>query len=155
LKNCPSLRRLYVHDVNLGGDVLPWLSELKNLEALSLQRTGINGAVLKNLKSPDLVVLNLSGDKIADADMDQIAPMKQLEVLALADTQITGAGIAKLEGMNRLNELNLMNCGVLDNDLESFLSMPNLRIVFAAGCRLSDIAVQGVIARFPMLAIFR
>jgi hypothetical protein len=57
--------------------------------------------------------------------------------------------------MNRLNELNLMNCGVLDNDLESFLSMPNLRIVFAAGCRLSDIAVQGVIARFPMLAIFR
>jgi hypothetical protein len=33
--------------------------------------------------------------------------------------------------------------------------MPNLRIVFAAGCRLSDIAVQGVIARFPMLAIFR
>jgi hypothetical protein len=102
-----------------------------------------------------LVVLNLSGDKIADADMDQIAPMKQLEVLALADTQITGAGIAKLEGMNRLNELNLMNCGVLDNDLESFLSMPNLRIVFAAGCRLSDIAVQGVIARFPMLAIFR
>ena len=63
LKDCSSLRRLYVHDVNLSGDALPWLSGLKKLEALSLQRTGIDGAILKNLKSPDLVVLNLSGDK--------------------------------------------------------------------------------------------
>ena len=81
--------------------------------------------------------------------------MKELEVLALADTKISGAGIAKLEGMKRLNELNLMNCGIFDNDLEYFLSMPNLRIVYAAGCNLSDIGVQNVVTRFPMLAIFR
>ena len=155
LKNCPLLRRLYVHDVNLSGDALPWLADLKNLEALSLQRTGIDGTVLKNMKSPALVVLNLSGDKITDEDMDKIAPMKELEVLALADTGITGAGIARLEGMNRLNELNVINSGIVDSDLEYFLSMPNLRIVYAAGCRLSDMGVQGVVARFPMLAIFR
>ncbi len=154
LKNCRSLRRLYVHDINLSGDALPWLSDLTKLEALSLQHTGIDGSILKNLKSPDLVVLNLSGDKIGDTDMDQIAPIKDLEVLALADTKISGAGIAKLEGMKRLNELNLMNCGILDNDIESFLSMPNLRIVYAAGCNLSEMAVQNVVARFPMLAIF-
>jgi Leucine-rich repeat (LRR) protein len=155
LKNCPSLRRLYVHDINLAGDALPWLSELKNLEALSLQRTGIDGAVLKNLKSPSLAVLNLSGNKIIDADMAQIASLKGLEVLSLADTKITGAGIAKLEGMNSLNELNLMNCGILDADIEYFLSMPNLRIVYAAGCNISDVAIAGVVARFPMLAIFK
>jgi len=155
LKNCRALRRLYLHDINLSGDALPWLSDLTKLEALSLQHTGVDGSILKNLKSPDLVVLNLSGDKIGDADMDQIAAIKDLEVLALADTKISGAGIAKLEGMKRLNELNLMNCDVIDSDLESFLSMPNLRIVFAAGCRLSDMGVQSVISRFPMLAIFR
>ena len=155
LKNCPSLRRLYVHDIDLSGDSLAWLSNLKNLEALSLQRTGIDGTVLKNLNAPDLAVLNLSGDKIGSNDMDLIAPMKGLEVLGLADTKVTGDGIAKLEGMPRLNELNLMNCEILDTDLEQFLTMPNLRIVYAAGCNLSDMGVQSVISRFPMLAIFR
>jgi hypothetical protein len=33
--------------------------------------------------------------------------------------------------------------------------MPNLRIVYAAGCSISDVALFSVIARFPMLAIFR
>jgi len=155
LKNCTALKRLYVHDIHLGGDALPWLSNLTKLEALSLQRTGIDGTVLKNIKSPVLVALNLSGDKIADQDMAQIASMQQLEVLAVADTQVEGPGIGKLEGMKRLNELNIMNCRIYDNDIEIFLSMPNLRIVYAAGCSLNDIAVQSVVARFPMLAIFR
>jgi internalin A len=155
LKRCVLLRRLYIHDITLNGDSLEWLSNLKNLEALSLQRTGIEGTALKNLKAEDLAVLNLSGDKITDDDMGLIAQNKGLEVLALADTKISGAGIAKLEGMPRLNELNIMNCNILDTDLESFLSMPNLRIVYASGCNLSDMAAQNVVARFPMLAIFR
>jgi Leucine-rich repeat (LRR) protein len=155
LKNCPSLRRLYVHDIDLSGDALEWLASLTNLEALSLQRTGIDGAVLKNLKAPALTVLNLSGDKIVNDDMSLITAMKGLEVLALADTKVTGDGIAKLEGMSSLNELNIMNDGVLDGDLEHFLTMPNLRIVYASGCSLNEIAIQSIVGRFPMLAIFR
>jgi hypothetical protein len=156
LKNCRSLRRLYIHDIDLSGDELAWLSGLTRLEALSLQHTGINGKALKNLAAFDtLAVLNLSGNEIADSDMDPIARMKRLEVLALADTKITGAGIAKLEGMSSLNELNLTNCRILDGDLDYFLSMRNLRIVYARDCNLSDIAVQNIVMRFPMLAIFR
>lgn len=155
LKNCPALRRLYVHDIDLGGDSLEWLADLKNLEALSLQRTKIDGTMLKSLKTSGIVVLNLSGNSIADTDMDQIASMKDLEVLALADTKVSGEGIAKLEGMPRLNELNLINCVIHDSDLEHLLTMPNLRIVYAAGCSVSDIGIQSVVARFPMLAIFR
>jgi len=154
LKDCISLRRLYIHDINLKGDSLAWLANLKNLEALSLQRTGIDGSVLRNLKAPGLKVLNLSGNEIKDEDMEQIAAMR-LEVLSLADTRISGAGIAKLEGTGSLNELNIMNCSIKDNDLEYFLTMPNLRIVYAAGCGINDWAIQTVVSRFPMLAIFR
>ena len=103
LKNCAPLRRLYVHDIDLSGDALEWLASLTNLEALSLQRTGIDGTALKNIKAPALAVLNLSGDKITDDDIGIIAALKDLEVLALADTKITGDGIAKLEGMSRLS----------------------------------------------------
>jgi Leucine-rich repeat (LRR) protein len=155
LKNCPALRRLYLHDIDLGGDSLGWLADLKNLEALSLQRTKIDGTMLKSLKTSDIAVLNLSGNPITDEDLDQIASIKGLEVLALADTKVSGEGIAKLEGMPRLNELNLMNCAIHDTDLEHFLTMPNLRIVYAAGCSISDMGIQSVVARFPMLAIFR
>ena len=92
---------------------------------------------------------------IMDEDMEQIARFSKLEVLALADTQVTGASLGKLTDMSRLNELNLTNCVVRDHDLSHFLSMPNLRIVYAEGCNLSDYAVGGIIARFPTLAIFQ
>jgi Leucine-rich repeat (LRR) protein len=154
LKGCTSLVRLYIHDVKLGNDELAWLSSLTKLEALSLQRTGINGKVLKNLATGGLTVLNLSGNDIGDDDMVQIARLKNLEVLALSDTKITGAGITKLEGMKRLNEFNIMRCPIRDSDLEPFLSMPNLRIVYAEGCNITDIGIQSVVSRFPMLAIF-
>ena len=156
LKGCSELRRLYIHDIKLNGDELAWLAGLTKLEALSLQRTGMDGRVLKNLKSlGTLKVLNLSGNNINSDDMEQIANFKALEVLALGDTKVTGAGIARLEGMRSLNELNIKNCDIFDSDIECFLSMPNLRIVYAEGCHLSDMAIQLVISRFPMLAIFR
>jgi hypothetical protein len=156
LKGCTSLKRLYIHDINLGDSDLAWLSNLHLLEALSLQHTGISGKVLKNIAADSsLTVLNLSGDKIGDDDMPQIARLQNLEVLALADTRITGTGIAKLEGMKKLNELNIMRCDVLDSDLDHFLYMPNLRIVYAEGCSFSEMAVQMTVTRFPLLAIFR
>ncbi len=156
LKKCSSLKRLYVHDIDLSGDELSWISGLEKLEALSLQRTGIDGSFLKNLKATDaLVVLNLSGTKISDKDMDRIAKIKGLEVLALANTSVTGMGVAKLDGLERLNELNLMHCDIIDDDVEHFLTMPNLRIVYAEGCSISDMAVFRIISRYPMLAIFR
>ena len=154
LKGCAELRRLYIYDVNLAGDKLPWLASLTKLEALSLQRTGVGASIMDNIKAPGLVVLNLSGNPVGDDMLDAAARIKELEVLALADTQVTGPGLEKLRGMRRLNELNLMRCKIYDRDIDVFLSMPNLRIVYAEGCPLSDYGIQNVIMRFPTLAIF-
>jgi hypothetical protein len=154
LKGCPELRRLYIYDINLAGDKLQWLTALTKLEALSLQRTGINASIMENIKAPNLVVLNLSGNPVGDDVLDAAARLKELEVLSLADTKVTGPGLEKLRGMRRLNELNLMRCSINDRDIEVFLSMPNLRIVYAEGCPLSDYGIQNVIMRFPTLAIF-
>ena len=156
LGKCTALKRLYVHDIDLEGEELEWLKSLTKLEALSLQRTKIDGKALKHLNAVDtLKVLNLSENNITDEDMAQVARHKNLEVLALAETKITGTGIKDLEGMARLNELNIVKCAVFDYDLNTFLTMPNLRIVYAEGCSLSDWAIASVIARFPTLAIFR
>jgi hypothetical protein len=156
LKGCVLLKRLYIHDIDLSNDSLEWLANLTQLEALSLQRTKIDGRFLKNLKTNGtLSVLNLSGNPIVNSDLEEIAKLKELEVLALKDTKITSDGIHKLEGMGRLNELNLINCPVLDEDVLAFQTMPNLRIVYAEGCNIGDMAVLDMKTRFPMLAIFR
>lgn len=154
LKGCTELRRLYIYDINLAGDKLQWLAALTKLEALSLQRTGIDASIMENIKAPGLVVLNLSGNPVGNDILEAAARIKELEVLALADTKVNGQGLEKLRGMQRLNELNLMRCSIHDNEIEVFLSMPNLRIVYAEGCPLSDYGIQAVIVRFPTLAIF-
>ena len=154
LKACTELRRLYIYDINLTGDKLQWLAALTKLDALSLQRTGVDASIMENIKSPGLVVLNLSGNPVGNDVLDAVSRIKGLEVLALADTKVTGSGLEKLRGMQRLNELNLMNCSVHDNEIEVFMSMPNLRIVYAEGCPLSSFGIQSVIVRFPTLAIF-
>jgi hypothetical protein len=157
LKNCTSLKRLYIHDINLKEDALEWLAGLTQLEALSLARTGIDGKALKNIKAASLTVLNLSGNPILNDDLKQIAKLKGLEVLALADTKINSASMHELEGMMRLNELNLMHCAITDDALASFMPdlMPNLRIVYAEGCSISDMGVIDMRTKFPMMAIFR
>ncbi len=155
LKGCVALRRLYIHDIDLSKDALAWITDLK-LEALSLQRTGVNAAGLKQLKAASaLTVLNLSENGVTDADMDTIARFTNLEVLALQDTKVTGAGLAQLTEMKRLNVLNLKNCRIVDADVSCFIRMPNLRIVHAAGCGISDQAVKEITTTLPMLAIFR
>lgn len=155
LGDCRALRRLYIHDVSLDGDALQWLADLR-LEALSLQRTGIGGGVLEQLKSSaTLTVLNLSGNDITDEDMSRVARFRDLEVLALQKTLVTGAGLSELRGLPRLNVLNLSNCQIGDADLRHFASMPNLRIVHIAGCSISDEAVEELGEELPMLALFR
>lgn len=156
LAECRSLKRLYIHDLDLRGEKLPWLSRLVNLEALSLQRTGIDGRVLRNITAADsLLVLNLTGNRIVDEDMQQIAGFRNLEVLALANTRISGAGLARLKGMEKLNELNLINCRIVDGDLDYLVTMPNLRIVYTRGCDLSDMAVIQLRSKSHKLAVFR
>ncbi len=155
LESCPSIRRLYVHDIDLSDDGLTWLSGLPLLRALSLQRTRITGWVLANLKvQGTLSVLNLSDNEITNADMGKISRFTGLEVLALANTKVTGSGLAGLRDLKRLNVLNLEGCRVSDVDLEHLMSLPSLRIVYAAGCGIGDKAIKDLNRELPMLSIF-
>ena len=155
LGNCPSIRRLYVHDINLNDDSLAWLSGLPLLMALSLQRTHITGKALAHLKAlGTLTVLNLSDNDITDADLGRISRIPGLEVLALANTRVTGSGLAGLLDLKRLNVLNLAGCRVSDGDLEHLMPLPNLRIVHATGCGIGEKAIKDLNRKLPMLSVF-
>jgi len=72
----------------------------------------------------------------------------------LAETKITGIGLEKLRGMSRLNVLNIMGCSIYDKDIEVFMSMYNLRVVYARDSALTNFGIQSIVTRFSMLAIF-
>ncbi len=154
LAECTALKRLYLHDIALGDDA-PWLGRLTRLQALSLERTGIGGRTLAHLNAArTLMVLNLGGNEIGDADLSLVAHSGDLEVLALHDTRVTAAGLVALRGMMRLNVLNIINCRVDDSALDSFITMPNLRIVHAAGTRITAEPVRILFEKLPVLSIF-
>ena len=94
-------------------------------------------------------------DRIGDADLDRIAKFKELEVLALFKTMVTGAGIEKLQGMQKLNQLNLINCDMSNVDVKYFVTMPNLRILYTHGSNMSDNVVYELRSKCSLLAVFK
>lgn len=89
LKGHPSLSRLALDGVKLGGAGLAALAE-----------------------APNLSYLSASGTPITDADLAQIKGSKSLTALLINSTKITDKGLAELEGMTTLKELRIEHTDV-------------------------------------------
>jgi len=98
------------------------MKEMKDLfdgvEEVSLEGAAIDGSGLKYLSGLDIVVLNLSGTRVEDANLGYLRDLKSLHQLELQGTTITGAGLKELKGVRNLRRLSLIDCGALkDADL--------------------------------------
>ena len=113
------------------------LFELKNVEKLLLypDRVGalrIAGSIvfdddLRGIsKMEGLKQLLVSGEFSNDA-LDHLSPSTGLEKLWIADTRITGAGIAKLKSLTSLKLLHIDSSGLTPDSLRGLVELPNLR----------------------------
>ena len=76
-------------------------------------------ATLKGLPQPDFPFgLSLRGPKVTDADLKELAPLKQLQALHLAETKITDVGLKELAGMKPLQSLSLSGAAITDAGLK-------------------------------------
>jgi hypothetical protein len=137
LAEMPELETLDLgHCYGITEAVLENLSGLRKLTSLSLKETGVvgDGAGLHHLKAlTSLRLLNLAYSvnledryvedlagltnlrdlnlmrcaKLTDAAMDHVGRLSSLEKLNLAGTQVTDAGMQKLEGLKHLKEITL------------------------------------------------
>ncbi|NND99647.1 MAG: hypothetical protein HKN47_20205, partial [Pirellulaceae bacterium] len=75
-----------------------WLAKAKNLTEVDLSWTPIDDAGVVALSDAhDLEVLWLTGSKVTDQSIDQIARFRKLESVDVQRTGITDAGLARLK----------------------------------------------------------
>ncbi len=90
----------------------------------------LNNACLVHLQAlPRLETLSLSGNRITDQGLSQVARMASLKVLDLTATEISDAGLVYLEGMKSLERVNLGATGVTKKGIAQLqMARPDLLI---------------------------
>ncbi|MDB5388321.1 MAG: hypothetical protein JWM11_3967 [Planctomycetaceae bacterium] len=87
--------------------------------------------------------VGLNHTQARDSDLELLKPLTDLEILELQSTKITDAGLAHLQGLKGLRELDLYDCQhISDKGLESLQSLPKLSKLELSKTPLSDAAVD-------------
>jgi hypothetical protein len=98
--------------------------------------------------------LGISGDGFDDDSLAQIGRMHQLRYLAVAGAPLTGEGLSNLSGLTDLEELQLNQCGHLDDaGLKHLLTLTHLRSISFVKSSVSDNAVDKLWRQMPNLKV--
>jgi serine/threonine protein kinase len=137
------LRRIDLTWSNFDDDGAKALSACKSLERVHADSTHITDAgAVDILKLPNLQGFLLSQTKITDRSLTEIAKHNNLICLALDSvSQITSAGIAKLESNAKLQELHLDHTQVDDAALKHLAAISSLKSIDLSD---SKVSVSGV-----------
>ena len=143
----PYLRTLVLRGAKVTDAGLSTFRKTQNLETVDLGKTLIRGEGLRELRYHAVRNLNLAGAPISDAGMENLAEMgHHLSRLCLASTQITDEGIARLETLRGLEELDLSQTkctGLVLRLLPTGIRQLNLSGTAVTDARLSSLEHLG------------
>jgi Leucine-rich repeat (LRR) protein len=152
-----------------------YLSDLPQVESLSLEATGVSDrslarlVTLRRLRQIDLsstlitdngmatlarhenlenVVLNRTA--VSDAGVAELAQLKSLRKLGLCMTDISDSALTTLATVKAIEELDLSFTGVTDTGLAKLRGMPRLRKINLSGTFISDKGLE-YLAELPSL----
>ncbi len=94
-----------------------------------------NLAALQPL-SEQIVVADFSGTAITDASAGVLAGMKHARVLRLGSTRISDGTVARLDGLDQLQSLDLYGTAVTPACLKTAERLPRLRRVYVGATRI-------------------
>ena len=90
-----------------------------------------DAALFTLLKPCALIVeLDLAGVTLTDADLANVAGLKNLKRLSLARTAVSDAGLAHVKGLAQLETLNLFQTKVTDAGLAQLSGLKNLKRLY-------------------------
>ncbi len=115
------------------------IGELKHLIKLDLSNNRVTDAELFHLKGlTNLEILELSSTQVSDAGLVHLKDLTKLQALTLADTQVSDAGLAHLQGLSDLYQLDLSGTQVTDHGLQYLKRLKKLDWLHLAGTRVGD-----------------
>jgi hypothetical protein len=140
LKGVP-LRHVVLPSAN--GAVLSALSELPQLETLSLANAMLrNAAIGSLLRSRSIRNLDLTYTWIRDNSIEDLSGMPNLRELNLTRNNITDEGVAYLAKLPRLQVLSLANTGVTDTALSHLAAFPAIRELDIRNTKITRAGLQ-------------
>jgi nucleotide-binding universal stress UspA family protein len=102
-------------------DLANWIGELRELQRLSFEGTGVDGGVLHGLsKLPHLVELDLSRCAITDADLRALEGCQPLATLWLSKTGVTEACLETLAKLPALQFCDVQGTAISPAAWEAF-----------------------------------
>lgn len=134
LKDFPALTSLYLRSDKLSENALAHLKGCARLTSLGIGGAAISDASLSGLAEfGELQSLNLSwNERITDAGLKHLEPLKKLASLSLHYTGITDSGLHWLKPLPMLKELNIGGTAVTDKGFETLKRIPTLRMLNAS-----------------------
>jgi hypothetical protein len=123
---------------------LKHLSGLAHLRELIIQNSDVPIELIAELERlPDLKALTLVYAGVNDEKLLAISRLKNLEVLRIPFSALTAKGLAHLEKMTALRELNLIECRALtDEQARHLAKLTKLQVLALRGCPITDAALD-------------
>ncbi len=113
---------------NLSGEAIARANCWQNLKRLIWRDARQPGAFLKKLQSSSsLVYLDLSGNKLSQADFELISKLTALEYLSLANTKVSLEALEAIAALPKLTGLDLTNSGLGVKAIPILQKMKNLK----------------------------
>ena len=88
-------------------------------------------------------------ERFSDDEAVYLTRLTKLEVLLLADTQITDAGLEHLKGLSNLETLYLIRAQITDAGLEHLEGITNLKELYLYGTQVTDEGVKKLQEALP------
>ena len=132
LKPCPLFRHLYLEKVSLApADLMPVISEFKDLSSLSLNDMPVTDNLLLHLQPlTRLDTLSLQNTSITDAGTAHLAKLISVKTLFLEGTKLTDEGLRSLKSLNNLRMFSARRTSVTPQGLDEFqTALPGCQIL--------------------------
>jgi Leucine-rich repeat (LRR) protein len=126
---------LLTSNMRITDEGIKQLPQLKELRELSLAGLKISG---KNLAFPHLQSLDLSGDLVTDAALDNIVQCREMRHLGLSWTRISDAGLKRVASLKELRSLSLTSKLITDDGIAHLTDLPNLEHIEMHVTQMSD-----------------
>lgn len=113
------------------------ISKLANLRFLFVCCPNMRGGWLRYVERLGAIkTIEVHDGGASDADLEGLAGLCQLEVVAIRDAKVRGPGLASLGALQRLKTLDLSGCPIAS--LKHLPSLPRLEVLTLSECDVTD-----------------
>lgn len=146
LADLKSMKSLNLAGLPVGKKSLKFLSSLKNLNHLRVERSDIDTSTIAELKNLPLTVLNLANcNALDDTTLELVSNHVALLTLKLSwNNRFTEKGLASLAKLKNLRELDLKAVTLKNSKLAFLKGMPGLKILILDDSEITDEAFKRI-----------